>query len=30
VYHKEVLHDAEDSIRTAKARMQRLIDQEAA
>ena len=30
VYHKEVKHDAEDSIRTAKARMQRLIDQEAA
>ncbi len=30
VYSKEVLHDAEDSIRTGKARMQRLIDQEAA
>jgi len=30
VYHKEVKHDAEDSIRTAKAQMQRLIDQEAA
>jgi hypothetical protein len=28
VYTKEVLHDAEDSIRTAKARMQRMIDQE--
>ena len=30
VYHKEVKHDAEDSIRTARAQMQRLIDQEAA
>ena len=30
VYHNEVKHDAEDSIRTAKAQMQRLIDQEAA
>ena len=28
VYAKEVKHDAEDSIRTAKARMQRMIDQE--
>ena len=28
VYQKEVKHDAEDSIREAKARMQRMIDQE--
>ena len=29
-YTKQIIHDAEDSIRTDKARMQRLIDQEAA
>ncbi len=29
-YHKEVKHDAEDDIRSEKARMQRLIDKEAA
>ena len=30
VYHEEVKHDAEDSIRTAQAQMQRLIDKEVA